>query len=141
MSSEQPDASAQTPARRFSRKLVAAIAAIVVMALLVIGGFVLMIHFGKTAIVRDVFIIFMALVSLFIGVMLLALVYQIAALTRMLREEIKPLLENAQETLNTARGTTLFVSDNVVRPVIGAAGAVAGVVRVISLLSDLRRRR
>ncbi len=140
MSSEQPDASAKTSARRSNRKLVAAIAAIVVMAL-VIGGFVWMIQAGATAIVRDVFIIFMALVSLFIGVMLLALVYQIAALTRMLREEIKPLLENAQETLNTARGATMFVSDNVVRPMIGAAGAVAGVARVISLLSDLRRRR
>jgi len=41
----------------------------------------------------------------------------------------------------TARGTTLFVSDRVVRPMIGVAGTVAGLARVVSLLGDLRRPR
>jgi len=140
MQPDQPDPSPKTPTRRPNRRIIAAAIAVVLVGL-VIGGFVWMIQAGATATVRDVFIIFMAIVSLFIGVMLLALVYQIAALTRMLREEIKPLLENAQETMNTARGATMFVSDNVVRPMIGAAGAVAGVARVISLLGDLRRLR
>jgi hypothetical protein len=129
-----------TEKRGPSRKVIIAIVGVIVAAL-IIAGFVWMIQAQATGVVRDVFIIFMAIVMLFIGIMLVALVYQVAALTRMLREEIKPLLENAQETVNTARGTTMFVSDHVVKPVIGVAGTVAGVARVISLLGDLRRPR
>jgi hypothetical protein len=129
-----------TEKRGPNRKVIIAIVGVVVVALIIVG-FVWMIQAQATGVVRDVFIIFMAIVMLFIGIMLVALVYQVAALTRMLREEIKPLLENAQETVNTARGTTMFVSDHVVKPVIGVAGTVAGVARVISLLGDLRRPR
>ncbi len=139
----QPDPSNSSPevsTRRTNRGAITAVVAVVVV-LLVILGFVWMVQAGATATVRDVFIILMAVVMLFIGVMLLLLVYQVAALTKMLREEIKPLLENAEETVNTARGTTMFVSDHVVRPVIGAAGALAGIARVFSLLGDLRRPR
>jgi hypothetical protein len=141
MSPDQPQpVSESTPKRRVNRGVFIAMGGVAIVAL-VIAAFVWMVQAGATATVRDIFIIFLAIVSLFIVVMLLALVYQIAALTRMLREEIKPLLENAQETVNTARGTTLFVSDRVVRPMIGVAGTVAGLARVISLLGDLRRPR
>jgi hypothetical protein len=139
----QPDPSSSSPevsTRRSNRGVIIAIVAVVAV-LLVVLGFVWMVQAGATATVRDVFIILMAVVMLFIGVMLLLLVYQVAALTKMLREEIKPLLENAEETVNTARGTTMFVSDHVVRPVIGAAGTLAGILRVISLLGDVRRPR
>jgi hypothetical protein len=138
MTVEQVDRSAKP--RRPSRSALAAIAAVFVVVLIVVA-FVWMVQAGATATVRDIFIIFMAIVSLFIGVMLLALVYQLAALTRMLRDEIKPLLENAQETVNTARGTTHFVSEHVLQPAIGAAATAAGVARVISLLGDLIRTR
>lgn len=142
MSPDQADghSPSTTERRQPNRKVIIAIAGLVV-GVLVVAGFVWMIQAQATGVVRDVFIIFMAIVSLFIGIMLVALVYQIAALTRMLREEIKPLLENAQETVNTARGTTQFVSDHVVKPVIGVAGTVAGVARMISMLGDLRRPR
>ncbi len=139
----QPDRSNPSPEAPTRRPKLRVIIVIIATALVVvvIGGFVWMVQSGSTAIVRDVFIILMAVVLLFIGGLLLALVYQIAALTKMLREEIKPLLENAQETVNTARGTTMFVGDHVVRPVIGVAGAIAGIARVVSLLGELRRPR
>ncbi|HJW84994.1 MAG TPA: hypothetical protein VJ754_11875, partial [Anaerolineae bacterium] len=138
MTAEQVDRPAKPP--RPGRTALAAAAAVFVVVLIVVA-FVWMVQAGATATVRDIFIIFMAIVSLFIGVMLVALVYQIAALTRMLRDEIKPLLENAQETVNTARGTTRFVSEHVLQPAIGAAATAAGVARVISLLGDLIRAR
>jgi Na+/H+-dicarboxylate symporter len=130
---------APKPARRNTKVTVAIVAVVVLVA--VIAAFVWMVQAHETGTVRDIFIIFMVIVLLFIGVMLLALVYQIAALTRMLREEIKPLLQNVQETVNTARGTTIFVSERMVRPVIGAAGTAAGIARVFSLLGDLLRPR
>ena len=138
MTADQPERPSKP--RRPSRTTLAIIAVVVLVAL-IIAAFVWMVQAGATATVRDIFIIFMAIVSLFIGVMLVALVYQIAALTRMLRDEIKPLLENAQETVNTARGTTMFVSEHVVQPAIGAAAAAAGIARVVSLLGDLIRPR
>jgi len=139
----QPDPSNSSPeasTRRSNRGVIIALSAGAVLVLVILG-FVWMVQAGATAAVRDIFIILMALVMLFIGVMLLLLVYQIAALTKMLREEIKPLLEDAEETVNTARGTTEFVSDYVVRPVINAAGTLAGIARVFSLIGELRRPR
>jgi Na+/H+-dicarboxylate symporter len=141
MTPDQPELPPRTVSkRRISRGTIIGVVAVVII-LLVIGAFVWMVQAGVTGTVRDIFIIFMAIVSLFIGVMLVMLVYQIAALTKMLREEVKPLLENVQETVNTARGTTQFVSEHVVQPVIGASSAVVGVARVLSLLGDLVRPR
>ena len=139
----QPDPSNSSPeasTRQSNRGIIIALVAGAVLVLVILG-FVWMVQAGATATVRDVFIILMAVVMLFIGVMLLLLVYQIAALTKMLREEIKPLLENAEETVNTARGTTEFISDYVVRPVINATGTLAGIVRVFNLIGELRRPR
>ncbi len=102
-----------------------------------------LIHFGAThpagtATTRDIMIIFMAVVSLGIGIALIALIYQIAMLTSLLRNEIKPLIESANETMDTLRGTTAFMSQNVVEPTIKASSAVAGVQRMLKVLFDLR---
>lgn len=71
-----------------------------------------------TARVRDIFIIFMALESIIIGIVLIILVVQIARLINLLQNEIKPILDSTNETVNTLRGTTAFLSDNLVEPVI-----------------------
>jgi hypothetical protein len=63
------------------------------------------------AAMRDVSIILVALESIFIGIMLTVLVVQLARLTKMLREEVLPVLTSAQDTASTVRGTTTFVSD------------------------------
>jgi len=140
MQPDPPNSSPEASTRQSNRGIIIALVAGAVLVLVILG-FVWMVQAGATATVRDVFIILMAVVMLFIGVMLLLLVYQIAALTKMLREEIKPLLENAEETVNTARGTTEFISDYVVRPVINATGTLAGIVRVFNLIGELRRPR
>lgn len=87
---------------------------------------------------RDVAIIFLAFVSLVIGGMMVALLYQVAMLTLMMRDEIKPLLESINETMNTVRGTAAFMSDNIVEPTIKAASALAGVRRVFESLAGIR---
>ena len=75
---------------------------------------------------RDVFIIFMALEFMVIGVALVILIVQLAVLTNMLKHEIKPILESTNETVNTVRGTTLFVSENLVEPIMKLNSYVAG---------------
>jgi len=87
--------------------------------------------------VRDVFIIFMALESMVIGVALVVLVVQLAVLTNLLKHEIKPILEATQETANTVRGTTLFLSENLVEPVMKLNSYVAGLSSLVETLGSL----
>jgi len=64
----------------------------------------------------------------------------IDAVRRTLAEDVKPLLDNANRTANTVRGTTAFLSDNAVKPVVRAYGLFAGTRRAIGVLSGLSGR-
>ncbi len=108
-----------------------AVIAVVVILVLVIGGIVLMArHPQATATVRDIAIVFVAVMTFFIGVAVLVLLVQLTILVKVLREEIAPMMAALQETLATVRGTTAFVSESVVSPVVKAASFAAGVKRV-----------
>lgn len=93
-------------------------------------------------IVRDIFIIVLALEGLLMGIALIVLVIQVAALINLLQNEVQPIVENAQETVTTVRGTAQFMSQNVVEPVVkfSAAAALAGgfVRQLIGIRKDLR---
>jgi hypothetical protein len=88
---------------------------------------------------RDTAIVFVAFESLLIGALLIVLMLQLQSLIVLLRDEIKPMLEAANETMTTVRGTTKFVSHNVVSPVVKWSGYVAGVRRMLGEISGLRR--
>ena len=76
--------------------------------------------------VRDIFIILMAFESLIIGAALVVLVIQIASLINLMQNEVKPILQSTSETVNTLRGTTEFLSENLVEPVIKLNSYLAG---------------
>ncbi len=84
--------------------------------------------------VRDLSIIILALESLVVGVLLSILIVQVTRLIRMLRDEVMPILYSTQETLGTVRGTTTFVSDRVVQPVVKLSSYTAGVRQAMSVL-------
>jgi hypothetical protein len=48
--------------------------------------------------------------------------------------DIKPILQQTNETIGTVRGTTTFVSKNVVNPVVKATGYLAGFRRGLKVL-------
>lgn len=87
------------------------------------------------AFVRDLAIILLAVESLVIGVVLIILVWEIRNLAKLLREEIKPILDSADETARTVRGTTVFVSDTLVNPMVRASSFAAGVVQALRILA------
>ena len=87
------------------------------------------------AFVRDLAIILLAIESLIIGVVLIVLIWEVRNLTKFLREEIKPILESADETVRTVRGTTTFVSKTVVNPVVQVSSIAAGVLQALRILS------
>ena len=91
--------------------------------------------------VRDLSIIILALESLVVGVLLSILIVQVTRLIRMLRDEVMPILYSTQETLGTIRGTTTFVSDRVVQPVVKVSSYTAGVRQAVSVLFGRSNRR
>lgn len=103
-------------------------AAVIVVGLL-ITGVVLLLQAPEdtTAKVRDVFIIFMALEFLVTGLALVILIVQLARLIQLLQHEVKPILESTHETANTLRGTTRFLSDHLVEPVMKLNEYLAGI--------------
>ncbi len=85
--------------------------------------------------VRDLAIILLAVESLVVGVVLIILVWEIRNLAKLLREEIKPILESADETARTVRGTTVFVSENFVNPLVRASSTFTGIVETLRILA------
>jgi hypothetical protein len=113
----------------------------VVILAVIVGLAVLLLNQSSevTGRVRDVFIIFMALESIVIGVALVILITQIAILINLLQNEIKPILQTTNETVNTLRGTTIFLSNNLVEPVIKLNEYLAGLKRLFDLIGLTRR--
>jgi hypothetical protein len=131
----QTDQPPAAPPKNDNRILYTIIAIVVLLVLLGIA----MIWFllqptTPTNKIRDVFIIVVAIESGVIGVALVVLIVQLAALINLLQNEVKPILIATNETVNTLRGTSEFLSENVVEPIIQLNGYIAGLYRMLELL-------
>lgn len=113
---------------------VAIIAVVALVALIVLGVIYLMQPATPTDRIRDVFLIFVALESLVIGVALVVLILQMASLINLLQNEVRPILRATNDTVNNLRGTAEFLGENVVEPVIKLNGYLAGLQRVLELM-------
>jgi hypothetical protein len=110
--------------------------------LLVLAIIFLLNNPSTTATIRDLFIIVLALQTFIIGTLAIILVVQLIGFVRMLRDDIKPMIESGQQTLNTVKGTTTFVSERVTKPAISVMGYASGIVRAIDVfIQTLPRRR
>ncbi len=114
---------------------------LLVFAVLCAIGYGLVTHPPFTAVLSDISIIVLALVTVIIGLFLIVLIFQLQSLIALLRDEIKPILESANDTANTVRGTTTFVSDAVVTPMIKVASFVAGARQTLRSLTVVARPR
>ena len=76
---------------------------------------------------RDVFLIALALESCVFGIVLMLVLVMLIRLVNTVEFEIRPVLEQTNETIGTVQGTTRFVSKNVVDPVVKTTSVVAGV--------------
>lgn len=116
-------------------------------AILIIGAFVTFAVFlltgnpETTEKIRDVFIIFMALESMVIGLVLIILVVQLAQLTNLLQNEVKPILDSTNETVSTLRGTVKFLSDNLAEPVIKLNEYFAGLQTIRKIVLPARKKK
>lgn len=110
------------------------VGAVVLVILLGVAIYLLLQPATPTDRIRDVFIIVVALESLVIGVAMIVLIMQLASLINLLQNEIRPILNATNETVNTLRGTAEFLGDNVVEPVIKLNGYLAGLYRMLELM-------
>jgi hypothetical protein len=90
-------------------------------------------------VVRDLLIIFMSLEVVIVGAGLTILLVQLARLINLVRNEIEPLVEAVSETINTVRGTALFLSKNVVEPVTSISSVVRGLGKVAGDVDAIRK--
>jgi hypothetical protein len=84
--------------------------------------------------IRDIFIIIVSLETLVIGVALVVLLIQLASLINLLQNEVRPILQATNETINTLRGTAEFLGESVIEPVIKLNGYLASIQRVLELM-------
>jgi hypothetical protein len=124
------------PARIPTRYVVLGTVGVVILFLVIVGvTLYLAANFApEIEAIRDIFIIALALQSCVFAVILVIMLLMIIRLVNMLEFEIKPILERTNETVGMVRGTTTFVSKNVVSPVTRASAYVAGARRAIQVL-------
>ena len=125
----------QPQGKRVGRTIVIVLGALLLLAAVVAAIYGLVSHPAVTATVRDITIIVLALSTTVIGLSLIVLILQLQSLIGLLRDEIRPILISANETARTVRGTTTFLSESVVRPVISVAGYASGIRQVVRLLA------
>jgi hypothetical protein len=114
----------------------------VVLALLITGIYFLLrpeTPAAEVGRIRDIFIIVAGLETLVIGVALVILLVQLASLINLLQNEVRPILQATNDTINSLRGTAEFLGESVVEPVIKLNGYLASLQRVLELMGIKRK--
>lgn len=115
-------------------------AAAVVLGLLIVALIVLGLYAacgnneGTLTCVRDVAIILLVLETSVVTLLMALIGILSGRLISMTQEQVLPVLESAKKTVQTVQGTTTFVSDSLVAPLITIAGfgsAIKGTVRAL----------
>ncbi len=125
------------PEEANNKKATIAIIVVAVILIAIIAGIVVLSFEepGTVTKVRDLFIILMALMLFVIGLALVVLIVQIADLTNLLKNEVRPILNSTTDTVNTLKGTVRFMSDNLTEPVIKLNESLAGMKKIFQLFN------
>ena len=106
---------------------------VVLLAVLILAITAMVRNPDATELIRDIVIVLVAGETLILGIVLVTLIVQLARLSALLENELRPMLESTNETLGTLRGTSQFLSKNMVQPVMKANSSVAAVRRALGL--------
>lgn len=107
---------------------------IIFIALIILIVFLLLQPGVPTEAIKNVFIIFLAVEMLIVGIAVVVLAVQVATLVNLLQNEVRPMLNSTNDTINNLRGTTEFLSENLVEPVIQLNGYLASLKRMLELM-------
>lgn len=132
----------QTPEELRQQRLLVAglvIGGLVALAAVIAAVIFLLADPARTATIRDILVIGLAVLMLLIGLTLIILLVQVARLVNMVQNEVRPVLDSANAALNTLRGTVEFLSDNLSEPVIRLNSYLAGFRKVWETVQNLRK--
>ncbi len=90
------------------------------------------------ATVRDIAIIFLAVESIVLGVLVGILAWQIYRLVRTIHEELQPLIRDLDETVRVVKGTATYMSKTVVTPTVKVSKTLAFVRKAAQVIADVR---
>jgi hypothetical protein len=145
---ETSDTSVPDPTHKWSiQRVVVIIAAMLTSTIVIIFVIGLLLTFSSpleaTALrlvyVRNIAIIVLFLEGLLVVGSLAVLIVQITRLINLVKKETKLLIGNAQDVVDSAKGTVEFVGDNVAQPVVQAGGIVAGARIIIRDIGGIRQ--
>lgn len=89
---------------------------------------------GPIARMQAVFVAYTSVFACVGSLLFIALIGILALIFFQLKDNIVPLLEKATDTMQTIKGTTAFVSESVVQPIIKTAGAISGARAMVQTL-------
>ena len=127
------DNSRNEPSVRKISITLGAIVLVLVTGLALLGIFLLR-NPALTRRLRDLVIIAFALEMIVIGIAVIVVMVQLARLLHLMRHEIKPILEQANDTIVALRSIARLVSDNVAAPVVKLGGTLAGALRFLRII-------
>lgn len=110
-------------------------------AILVVAILVAVLYFGcgsnprgPLQCVRDLAIIALAIASFIMVLLFMMVAILLMRLVQTTQEKVDPILESAKRTAGTVHGTTTFVSDTLVAPLVSVSGFAAGARRTMQVL-------
>lgn len=119
--------------------IIAAIVACVVLAALIAIGVLLFNNPPAAAVLRDIFIILLGIQTMIIGLLMVvavvAIIYvalKMHSLVQFVENEIRPILQRADDVTRTVQSRATFISDAAVKPVIEVmsyTSAVKGIIK------------
>jgi uncharacterized membrane protein (DUF4010 family) len=120
----------------------AIIGGIIAVVLLVV--IIVLLYLGDTGAIterlRDISIIFISLLGVLGVILMAALVGAVLWLVFTVKDKVVPLLETLTETATRVKGTTEFMTEQAVQPVIRVAGTVARMRAVTKTVTGGKRR-
>lgn len=89
---------------------------------------------------RDIAIIFIVLASTLTVVLLAGITVALVLLTIQIKDRVIPLLEEATGTMKRVRGTTNFVTEEAIKPILNVAGSYARLRTMSKVVTGKRKK-
>ena len=107
-----------------SKGLIAGIATLLIFVILIVGLYLLG-DSDQSALerLRDIAIVFILLISAITVVLLAGITVTLIFLSIQIKDKVIPLLEEATGTVKRVRGTTNFVTEEAIKPILNVAGS------------------
>jgi len=126
--------------------IIGGIVILVILAIFIAIGVLLFNNPDATSRLRDIFIILLGIETMLIAVLILllliALVYvalKLYDLTQFVEDEVRPMLNRADDAIRTVHSRTVFIADTAVKPVVDVMSYIAAVKSVIRTFTRPRK--